>query len=266
VIRTVNQHAVTLFGYTREEMIGAAVELLVPESKRSVHEEHRKNYMQAPRTREMGKGIHLSARTKDGRTFPVEIGLNAVRYGGETTVIALVSDITERKRTEELLKQAALTDPLTGLLNRRAFEEQLAAELSRSDHHPQSFCLILSDIGHFKEVNDTHGHDTGDDVLRHISSLLRRRLRRADTLARWGGEEFIMLLPDTDMEGGGTIAEELRRVVEASPAETPRGRIGVTMSFGLVVRSAAQTAEELMSAADEQLYAAKAAGRNRVKA
>jgi diguanylate cyclase (GGDEF)-like protein/PAS domain S-box-containing protein len=257
-----NTSAIEMFDYPREELIGKEVELLVPETKRLLHTEHREMYMQSPRTREMGRGFNLTAQDASGRTFPVEIGLNTVHAEDSISVIALITDITERMKTEEVLRTEALTDSLTGLFNRRAFEDQLAAEENRVARGAKKYSIIIADIDHFKSVNDTYGHGVGDEILRHITRILHAHIRRADTLARWGGEEFIILLPETDLEGSATSAEKLRASIETSPARTSRGSIGVSMSFGTAVIEHGETKESVISRADEKLYAAKNAGRN----
>ena len=264
-IHTVNSSALTMFGYSRDELIGQKVELLVPEGKQALHEQYRENFLHNPETREMGRGRHLSARDKWGRTFPVEIGLNTVETTEGFSVIALVTDITERMKTEKLLKAEALTDPLTGLFNRRAFENQLAAEEGRVERGNAPYAIVLSDIDHFKTINDTYGHDVGDEVLRHIAELFTDTTRKADIPARWGGEEFILLLPETDCDGGQVLAEKLRADLEALEIIVSTGTVlTVTMSLGLAVRGREDTPESVISRADTQLYEAKKRGRNQV--
>ncbi len=262
-IHTVNASAVEMFGYPRDELIGQKVELLVPEGKQTLHEQYRQHFMQAPETREMGRGRHLSARHKGGQTFPVEIGLSAVDSAEGFSIIALVTDITERMATEKLLKAEALTDPLTGLFNRRAFQNHLDAEEGRFERGSAPYTIVMGDIDHFKKINDTYGHDIGDEILRRIAELLTDFTRQSDIPARWGGEEFILLLPETLCAGGQILTEKLRADVEALEITVSTGAVlSVTMSLGLAVRGREDTPERVISRADTQLYEAKKRGRN----
>lgn len=166
----------------------------------------------------------------------------------------------------EVSKVRATTDELTGLANRRAFEEQLALRLSEVDRFGSCMSLILADVDHFKRVNDTHGHEVGDVVLRAVASTLRERVRDVDLCARYGGEEIVMLLPHTDLSGAVETAERLRRAVESRPVVTSGVTVPVTLSFGVASYPfSAASHEHLFSAADRALYRAKADGRNCVR-
>ena len=164
------------------------------------------------------------------------------------------------------LTQLAERDPLTGVYNRRVFLARLEAELA---HHRQSgvpFSLILFDIDRFKQVNDSLGHATGDLVLRHVVAITHQRLRASDLLARFGGEEFILLLPETHLAGATMVAERIRLNLTAAPAEIPNAAaLPVTCSFGVTAaESQTCSTEDLLVAADRAMYAAKRQGRNRV--
>ncbi len=167
----------------------------------------------------------------------------------------------------EELGRLARVDGLTGLLNRRSFDEALDFEVRRGERSAHVFCVIMIDIDHFKNYNDSHGHPAGDRALKAISGRLREQLRATDVLARYGGEEFVALLLDTDPAAGLRVAEGLRAAVEGHSfehdAEQPLGT--VTASFGLAAFPIdGLTAEGILAAADRALYAAKASGRNRV--
>jgi diguanylate cyclase (GGDEF)-like protein len=166
----------------------------------------------------------------------------------------------------EISKVKATTDELTGLANRRGFEEHLAQRLSEVDRFGGSVALIVADVDHFKRVNDTHGHEVGDAVLRSIAGTLRDRVRDVDLCARYGGEEFVMLLPHTDAGGAMETAERLRRAVETRPVRMSGLAVPVTLSFGVAsYPGSASSRESVFAAADRALYRAKADGRNCVR-
>jgi diguanylate cyclase (GGDEF)-like protein len=167
-------------------------------------------------------------------------------------------------RVEELvtrLSDSARRDVLTGLLNRRGFEERLDAELARATRAGASVALILGDLDHFKSVNDELGHPAGDAVLLRVAEILEAVSRRADIVARFGGEEFVFILPDADADMAVELAERAREALEKAFADAP---IPLTASFGAVAFPRdGTTAESLLATADRALYAAKHSGRNR---
>jgi diguanylate cyclase (GGDEF)-like protein len=163
------------------------------------------------------------------------------------------------------LGEQAATDPLTGCANRRHFLQRLAQEMARAARHTRSLGVIALDLDHFKAINDTYGHAAGDEALRHFAMLGHRLLRTQDTLARIGGEEFAILLPDTKEAGAANLAERLRAEVERAPVAYGPHTIPMTVSAGVVEwRRTADTPDELIQRADAALYAAKRGGRNRV--
>ena len=172
-----------------------------------------------------------------------------------------------RARTAELevanaeLDRQARVDPLTGLLNRRGFEDRYVQALSSAKRRTSALSVLMVDIDHFKRVNDTYGHDVGDTVLKSLASLLIRRLRDSDTVARLGGEEFVVLLPDTGAKDALVLARQLVQVIDETHIE-PIGRL--TISCGVAqVRERSDTAQSVLNRADSALYRAKNAGRNR---
>lgn len=167
----------------------------------------------------------------------------------------------------ETLRTSAMYDSLTGLLNRAAIMDSLAQELDRADRDARPLGVLLSDIDHFKRVNDTHGHPAGDAVLRQVASHLRLSLRSYDKIGRYGGEEFLMVLPSCDRSNALSLADRLRQVIEATPINTGAATIPVTASMGIAIgcSSSKGQADALIQAADDALYRAKAAGRNRVE-
>jgi diguanylate cyclase (GGDEF)-like protein len=166
----------------------------------------------------------------------------------------------------EHARRLAKLDSLTGLYNHRFFQERLGEEVKRSERHARPLALLLLDIDHFKEFNDTHGHITGDAVLREVSRLLLESSRVEDIVARYGGEEFAMILPETACEGAGVFADRVKRAFESdrlTEPDLPRD-MKITVSIGVAGWTAESTKESLLEAADQALYRAKREGRNRV--
>ena len=181
----------------------------------------------------------------------------------ENTYLHYTVDVTKYKKMEEELYTLATTDPLTKAYNRRYFMHVLEQEVERTKRSKQAFAIIMLDLDHFKKVNDRFGHAAGDLVLTSVVELIQRRIRKTDTLARWGGEEFILLLPNTAREGAVDLAEEMRKQLQNS-AIPGVGR--VTASFGVAGFCEGDTADSIVIRADNLLYEAKASGRNCVRA
>ncbi|PAV48975.1 GGDEF domain-containing protein [Pseudomonas sp. HAR-UPW-AIA-41] len=173
---------------------------------------------------------------------------------------------TLKARTRQLQFQAT-HDTLTGLFNRREFERLTENELSRVNRHPAPLSLLMLDLDHFKAINDNFGHPAGDAVIRHVARLLSEHTRNCDTIGRLGGEEFIILLPETDLPQAQQTAEKLRGLIEHSAIDVDNGRLRITASVGLAcLAPGCQTdLSPLYLAADQALYRAKRAGRNRVE-
>jgi diguanylate cyclase (GGDEF)-like protein len=156
-------------------------------------------------------------------------------------------------------------DGLTQIFNRRYFNEALAREFNRTKRYDRALSLIIFDVDHFKQVNDTHGHVTGDNVLRQIAASVRHRLRRDDIFARIGGEEFGILLPEVGLAGARATAEKVRRIVQGTPLAADQGMISCTVSLGIgALEPRDNVPEDVYKRADERLYEAKHGGRNRV--
>ncbi len=179
-------------------------------------------------------------------------------------VLHLNNELTEMhrelKRQQEQLKSLAVTDPLTGLANRRRLEERLELEVARMERTEQSLALALVDIDHFKRINDKHGHLAGDAVLKDVAAILTENLRAADLATRFGGEEFCLVLPDTSVDEALHILERVRLLI-ANRAMPPLDE-PVTASFGVVGSNWDHAPEILIEAADKALYRAKNSGRN----
>ncbi|HWR58862.1 MAG TPA: diguanylate cyclase [Thermodesulfovibrionales bacterium] len=196
-----------------------------------------------------------------------EVELNAVIYAALRTK-ALQDELRQRNRQmEELLVKVellAITDPLTGLYNRRHFETVLKKEMKESKRYNRPVTCLMIDVDHFKRINDSYGHEAGDLVLREVAQSLKQSMREVDTVARWGGEEFIAVMPSTNKEKAVEPASRILRTIsqksfEQIPGETVTVSIGISSADGNI-----QSLEELLRGADSALYEAKRTGRNRI--
>jgi diguanylate cyclase (GGDEF)-like protein/PAS domain S-box-containing protein len=189
--------------------------------------------------------------------------------GKPELVVGIVFDVTEPYRMEELLSkqneqllELSRTDSLTQVSNRRALFELLEFEKNRSERYKRHFCVLMIDIDHFKKVNDTFGHQTGDIVLVKVAEIIRKIIRKVDIIGRYGGEEFIVALTETNLPGALVVAEKIRKAIQDT---TFADNLRVTVSLGVAVFQPGSSIVELISEADIHLYAAKKNGRNRVE-
>lgn len=252
-----------LVGYTREELLGMSTFELSAEPEQSL----------ATRDELVTNGTARVPvrwlKRRDGTIFPVELSAGIFTYRGRPVVCSILRDITERLQTQATLERLSTTDSLTGIANRRVFDQVLVEEWKRAGRDGSPISLVMLDIDAFKAFNDTYGHPAGDACLRQVADLVRHAARRAgDLVARYGGEEFVALMPGTTLEGAREVAELIRRQVEALSivhATSPTAPV-VTVSLGVasLAPSPPCTPLQLLEAADRALYRAKSAGRNRV--
>lgn len=216
----------------------------------------------------------IDIERQNREVITVEIAVNGpVKIAGKPSLIAVWNDITERLRNEmevrnlqEKLSEQALRDPLTGLYNRHHLNESLDRELTLAQRHNYPMSVIMADLDHFKVINDRYGHLAGDEVLRVFSALLMQHARSSDVFCRFGGEEFLLVMPEMGMDGAYERAELIRQSFAAARVCFADFRIDVSASFGIAAfPEHGNTANTLIAAADNALYAAKAAGRNCVK-
>jgi diguanylate cyclase (GGDEF)-like protein/PAS domain S-box-containing protein len=211
---------------------------------------------------------------KNGSEINVEIHSSAMEIGGKLALIGLVMDVTERTRVErevqalqERMYYQSTHDALTGLRNRRFLEETLSRELILVSRIGQPVSVIMGDLDHFKAINDCYGHLGGDEVLRVFGELIKKHVRASDICCRYGGEEFLLVLPQTSKVVAVERAELLRGVLAEARIANGALIISVTASFGVATSPGdGQTGDELIAAADGAMYVAKTAGRNCVKA
>ena len=210
---------------------------------------------------------HLSSQVLNHSPNPMQV----VAFVGLITLNLLGSlgfILMGKERAEREIRLLAMSDGLTGILNRRAFMERAEQEMAAALRNRQPLALLMFDIDHFKRINDAHGHVAGDTVLVEISRLISQRLRKQDSFGRYGGEEFCVLLPGTDRDGAWKLAEELRQAVENAPLAVGDASLSLTISIGIgicpaqCVKCKADFAS-MLNDADRALYQSKAAGRNR---
>jgi diguanylate cyclase len=164
----------------------------------------------------------------------------------------------------ERAQQLAVSDPLTGLPNRRALDSVLAREIARARRHRTELCIAVLDVDHFKRINDAHGHDVGDLALKHLADTIKGAVREVDVLARLGGEEFVLVLPDTPLVGAEFTMNRLLRTTQGAPLALDSKQITVAFSAGLAQWHAEEGVEAIIKRADQAMYRAKAAGRGMV--
>jgi diguanylate cyclase (GGDEF)-like protein/PAS domain S-box-containing protein len=200
-------------------------------------------------------------RREDGSLFPIDLSRAEAVVDGAHHLVCIIHDLTD----EELLRHNASIDPLTGVLNRRDLLAKGGAELVRAGRYGHPCTVLMLDIDHFKAINDTFGHAEGDVALQHFAAACEEILRKNDMFGRMGGEEFAIVLPETNAEGGGQLAERLRARVAEIEIAAEAGQRHMTVSIGMAEQTSADdNIEVLLSRADRALYSAKQAGRNRV--
>lgn len=206
-------------------------------------------------------------KRKDGTFYHEELSIAPVKNtrGEITNFIGIKQDISDRKRLEEMLKTLANTDPLTGLFNRRVFLKHLLQESHRVIRSKSCAAVLMLDLDFFKRINDTYGHATGDEVLKNFAQLIVKHTRDIDISARFGGEEFVILLPDSNREQATIMAERLRKEVAAIALSHEKGPVTITVSIGAALLMPENADGELvLNHADDALYHAKETGRNRL--
>jgi len=200
---------------------------------------------------------------KDGSLVPVEVKASAIVSGGQKLFLAVIRDITERKKMEEYIKQLAYHDILTGLPNRALFHDQFVMAQAHAIRYQHMLALLMMDLDHFKDVNDSLGHEAGDRLLKEIGNRLTGIVRKIDTVARMGGDEFVLLLPEINREEDAVAVAQ--KVVEAlrQPFAFKNTEIKVTTSLGVAIYPADGSDQDtLLSNADSAMYRAKREGQN----
>jgi diguanylate cyclase (GGDEF)-like protein/PAS domain S-box-containing protein len=257
-----NQATLELHGFaSREEVIGLdAFEFITPTDRQRARENMQETLVQGH-----VRNVEYTLLTKDGREFSAELSASVIldSSGNPASFVAIAKDITDRKMMEEGLVYAATHDPLTDLPNRMLFSDRLAVALTHAHRRGRGLTVMLMDLDHFKEVNDTLGHSVGDQLLQAVGLRLRGLLRESDTVARVGGDEFALVLPDVShLEDAAQIAEKIVRSVR-EPLVVDGHELRVTTSVGIAIYPAdGEDPDMMMRNADIAMYEAKGRGRD----
>ena len=258
-----NRAYARLFRRQREEVIGRSTHELYPAPLAELHEEADRRLLQ--------QGGHVQYEVAmeipggELRHFLVHKHLYHHQPAGEALIVGTLFDITEQKKIEKRLAYEASHDQLTGLINRHQMQQELERVHARGQRYGEPYTLVLVDLDHFKIINDNYGHQAGDRILVAFARIARQLVRETDTVARWGGEEFLFLLENTDALHATGFAERLRARIEATPIDIGEQEVHITVSGGVATfPEDADSISDLLSVADNTLFEAKRGGRNRV--
>ncbi|WP_203299824.1 sensor domain-containing diguanylate cyclase [Marinobacter sediminum] len=264
-IALINSQAENMFGYPADSLKGSDLSMIIPDRHRAAHRQHVNGYFQNPVTRPMGEDKRFTGMRADGTEIPVDIMINTICMDGVRVAMALVRDVTYQRELEDRLTMESRTDEMTGFYNRKHFKTQLEAQHSGFIRSGLPASVIMFDFDHFKTINDQYGHAGGDLVLIDTAKIIQRELRPLDVGCRIGGEEFAIILPNTQLQSAMAFAERIRQLVERKEFKVDHHSFHVTVTMGVASFSTEDSSyASLMKRADEALYAGKAAGRNRV--
>lgn len=265
-IKLFNEAAEQIFGYSTNEMIGEPLVKLLPQKYRKNHVGYVEGFKKSRvDSRPMQTRASVRGLRRNGSEFPIEVTISKIKVGNSIELTAVIRDISEKNKLIEELLATSQEDFLTGLFNRRRFTEILTSEILRFKRSKRVFCLIMIDIDFFKKINDSYGHECGDLVICELAKLLKNSLRETDSISRWGGEEFLVLLPETNLEQGAKVAEKLRKLSEEIRLEYESNEIKFTISVGVQeYHQKHSDSDQIINAVDKCLYRAKLNGRNQV--
>jgi diguanylate cyclase (GGDEF)-like protein/PAS domain S-box-containing protein len=259
---------VVVFVNTRfAELIGMARERIVGSKARDFYLNEQQRAKVVERLKTAGSVVNMEVQFKkaDGSSFWTLFTVNQAVIHGMPVNLAWIYDYTERRNMEESLRDMASKDPLTGILNRRSFMDLARQQVARAHRFDEPLSVLVLDIDHFKNINDTYGHSTGDEALRMVAGACCGILREYDLLGRLGGEEFVVMLPGVTADEARVVAERLRRSLSRMAIPCSTGRFHLTASIGIAaIDGPADTVEKTIHRADLGLYRAKRQGRNRV--
>lgn len=257
-----NLGAEVIFNYSKEEALGADLEIIIPESLLAAHRTGMHHYLKTGVSRAIGKRVELIGRRKDGSEFPIELSLSTWNTENKIFFSSIIRDISERKEIEEKVNNLVYRDTLTGLPNRRLFNDQLFLTLEQLRESDQQLSLLSIDLDHFKLINDTYGHCTGDQILVEVANRLQSIAQTEDIVSRIGADEYVLLLPNTDAINATIHAKKVLELFE-QPFQLQQEKLFVTPSIGIsVYPSDGVDLDSLMKNADIALYEAKNKGKN----
>jgi two-component system, cell cycle response regulator len=264
-----NAGAEKIFGYSVEEVMGERLDMLLPERFQIQHDMMIQEFgMSHGATKAADERSHqIFGRRKNGEEFIASAAIFVLGSGDEKFFATILRDVSHNRKTEEELLRLAATDPLTGTFNRREFTAIAEREALRSSRYHHSLSILMLDLDHFKRLNDTYGHAAGDKALQRFTMICANALRNVDVFGRWGGEEFVALLPETDIQGATIIAERLRKLTSDNVLTFNDHKISFTVSIGIAeFKDGEVTIDQALSRADSAVYDAKKAGRDRISA
>lgn len=212
--------------------------------------------------------FYSSSINLDNKLLGLQLGASDFLGKGcdERELLLRLRNLLQYKKQYDEMVKLSVVDSLTHVYNRRYFQHRLMDEFERGRRYDREFCCMIIDVDNFKDVNDGHGHPVGDDVLKNVAAILRRNTRAADVLCRYGGDEFGLLLPETNFPGAFVTAERVRAIVEKTDFSKTDNPVKVTLSFGIssLIEGGALGMDELVTQADVALYQAKRSGRNQI--
>jgi diguanylate cyclase (GGDEF)-like protein/PAS domain S-box-containing protein len=262
-IESANPAAEQMFGYARGKLVGRDMSELLPHGDRERHTRFFDAYMAGLFPTLMGRLVEGAGLRTDGSTFPMEISVSELRHGRHRLFTAILRDISERKENEERIRRLAHHDSLTGLPNRNLLNDRLSHALARAQRNKSRMALLYVDLDRFKPINDTLGHEAGDEVLREVAQRLIRCIRSSDTVSRVGGDEFVVVLETVARpEEAAMVARKIiDTLVDPIDYKGHSCQVGASIG-GAVYPDDGSTMEEISKAADIAMYRVKHAGRN----
>ena len=264
IVTECNRGACQMFGYREAELLGLSVHLLLPPHFRQRHAELVQFFIDSDETeRRMSSRSEVMGYRKDGSFFPLEASIAKSRINDEWLLVVTLRDITERKKAEDELTRQATHDPLTGLPNRVLIRERLSSALLRSRRSGANVALLFIDLDGFKLVNDTHGHEAGDAMLKAVANRLIEQMRPGDTVARLAGDEFVVLCEQVEQPGVMAVLAERINDILRQPFDFNAVPMFVTSSIGVAIGAGStHSADDLLRSADTAMYAVKGKGRD----
>lgn len=257
-----NKGAELIFGFTEKEALGKNLKIIIPDKFKVVHQQGMERYLLSGEPKVIGNTVELEGLRKDGSEFPIELSLAAWQEEGNVYFSSIIRDITERKRNEKKINQMVYRDPLTGLPNRLLLNDRLSQALELADETKQTIGIMFIDLDRFKYINDTLGHAVGDQLLIEIAKRIQSCVGKNDTVCRQGGDEFIVLIPNTTADEVSKIAQQIVDLFSSSVMVNEQ-ELFVTPSIGIAMYPGdGRDIETLIKNADTAMYRVKEQGKN----
>ncbi len=263
ILKAFNPAAEIMFGYTQEEVVGKNISMLMPEPDKSAHDGYLDHYIRTKSAYAVGAAREVIALRRNLQTFPMSLAVAEIISSDEHYFVGLVSDLSERKKNEAAIKKLAHFDVVTGLPNRILFFDRFDNALAQAKRHSQKLAILFIDLDGFKNINDTLGHITGDTLLKKVATRLLKSIREVDTVARFGGDEFVVLLTDVKNEKNIALVADkiLARLSEPFIIDVESCKISASIGVSMYPNDHTEK-DSLISQADIAMYAAKNGGKN----